>query len=130
MASAGSGAGLFCDVWGQPPSAVRGAKLRGVLALDRAGSARGSFAGEVKKAGCARRTADGGCPHTVLLAFRFFCKPVRERRSNREGLRGDSWRAIGRDGSAPAVQVPQCAPGQIISATIFADWPVEKYDQN
>jgi len=31
---------------------------------------------------------------------------------------------------ALAVQVLQCAPGEIISATIFADWPVEKRDKN
>jgi hypothetical protein len=56
-----------------------------------------------------------------LLGLCFFCKAAWERRSNREAERVvGSERTIGRDGSAPAVQVPECAPGEIISATIFA----------
>jgi hypothetical protein len=56
-----------------------------------------------------------------LLGLCFFCKAAWERRSNREAERAVGLeRTIGRDGSAPAVQVPECAPGEIISATIFA----------
>jgi len=73
MASAGSCAGLSSwDMWGQPPSALRGAKLRGVAVLDRSGSTRGSFAGDGKKPGCAWRTAEGGCPHIALIGISLF----------------------------------------------------------
>ena len=33
--------------------------------------------------------------------------------------RSDEARLIARDGSAPAVQVPECAPLEFVSATIF-----------
>jgi hypothetical protein len=61
-----------------------------------------------------------------LLGLCFFCKAAWERRSNREAERVVGLeRTIGRDGSAPAVQVPECAPGEIISATIFTgQWQI------
>jgi hypothetical protein len=54
--------------------------------------------------GVARRRAGGGCLHNHL-PLAFFCKPALDWRSNREA---DRALAIARDGSVPAVQVPEC----------------------
>jgi hypothetical protein len=95
-------------------------------------------------------TAAPGCPRSavplVLVVTGFWFVRFCQTKASRANARLDSrWRlsppeafsassigrrvltgkptaeAISRDGSAPAVQVPECAPDEIISATIFAD---------
>ena len=66
----------------------------------------------------------GGCPHMRCGSPTFSASLIGN--GVLTGKRPqDRSRTIGWDDSGPAVQVPECAPGEIISATIFQDWPIE-----